>query len=917
MAHSCYVSQIGKIKDGLGADVWDELKKTTLGLFIKFTESGFIWAAQTVHFFLTNQLRVDNIHEMWCLIDRRPIRFSLYEFENITGLNCDMFDESDTGETDYKDFWNEMGVSMSVGPLFTELERVFEISKTWSLEKRMMVGRLCLLSVGVHGIHHGSRVPLSSAKRVLDPVAFEKYPWGRVAFDSLLRSVKIVKYDGDSNVIHGCVQTLLVWIYESVPGIGEACGFRKTNLTGVPLLDWRSSRKRFNFTAFIEKEKAAHGQVRVRHMIPVSEENMYPQWSDSAENHDTALDNLLKDIIHNRLQSHAWTHVAARRKRKQNQESSNEDGESKVIESTPTYDVSHKKQRTGKAHIKVDEEEKTSLLDIWNMLEKMNVTISDMDKNASSRLDGLEKKVTCLEASVKTRFEAVETDMRVLKESQPPVVSNEAATSNNNDEYEANSNQCSWIVEEKPGSVDGLPIQRVVKKTVNSVKNKEAATKVLTKKKVAKSDKKKTIVNVEKVEKPKPEMKKTVVKVEKVDSLKPLQKKSVAAPTTKTFDDDVVDVTDKVNADNLKMASSSEETFSNPTDQMANKATADALRALQEGLDNLDGITSKRRRVPQLAGSQKYPYVGNSTVKRIITDVPSSSSVPEHLQPVSDDQFDRLKDWLEPDFEKEGLNTNNFNARFYWQIMTPRNDWPTERYGWLKDYHMGAAMSLFRRKFNRDPSKYPNQRIAFLDQDLISTMLKDYKQFQPDYRCFKFREYYEDQVNGTAHCEAATNKKWFVDVDHLYAYLFVNGNHWVALDIDLTKKRVNVYDSIPSLTTDTEMAIQCMFVMTMIPAMLSSFIPSKQRRRSYSKLEWKRITKIPENLDPGDCAIYSIKYIECLALGKSFDGLCDENMQSLRTKLAVEMFEEIGENAGTLHSEVRCKAFKFPSLMDE
>ncbi|VYS62004.1 unnamed protein product [Arabidopsis thaliana] len=861
MAHSCYVSQIGKIKDGLGADVWDELKKTTLGLFIKFTESDFIWAAQTVHFFLTNQLRVDNMHEMWCLIDRRPIRFSLYEFENITGLNCDMFDESDTGETDYKDFWNEMGVAMSVGPLFTELERVFEISKTWSLEKRMMVGRLCLQYVGVHGIHHGSRVPLSSAKRVFDPVAFEKYPWGRVAFDSLLRSVKFVKYDGDSYVIQGCVQALLVWIYESVPGIGEACG------------------KRFNFTAFIEKEKAAHGQinlviicmyVRVSHMILVSEENMYPKWSDSAENHDTVLDNLLKDIIHN-----------PRHKRKQNQESSNEDGESKVMESTPADDVSHKKQRTGKAHIKVDEEEKTSLLDIWNMLEKMNVTISDMDKNASSRLDGLEKKVTCLEASVKTRFEAVETDMRVLKESQPLVVCNEAATSNNNDEYEANSNQCSWVVEEKPGSVDGLPIQRVVKKAVNSVKNKEAATKVVTKKKVAKSDKKKTIVNVEKVEKPKPEMKKTAVKVEKVDSPKPEKKKSVVAPTTKTFDDDVVDVTDKVNADNLKMASR---------------------------LDNLDGITSKRRRVPQLAGSQKYPSVGNSIVKRIITDVPSSSSVTEHLQPVSDDQFDRLKDWLEPDFEKEGLNTSNFNARFYWQIMTPRSDWSTEKYGWLKDYHMGAAMSLFRRRFNRDPSKYPNQRIAFLDQDLISTMLKDYKQFQPDYRCFKFREHYEDQVNGTAQCDAAKNKKWFVDVDHLYAYLFVNGNHWVALDIDLPKKRINVYDSIPSLTTDTEMAIQCMFVMTMIPAMLSSFIPSKQRRRSYSKLEWKRITKIPENLD----AVHRI-----LALGKSFDGLCDENMQSLWTKLAVEMFEELGKNAGTLHSEVRRKAFKFPSLMDD
>jgi len=53
-------------------------------------------------------------------------------------------------------------------------------------------------------------------------------------------------------------------------------------------------------------------------MIPVSKENMYPKWSDSAENKDMVLDNLLKDIIHNRLQPHAWTHVATRRKRKQN-----------------------------------------------------------------------------------------------------------------------------------------------------------------------------------------------------------------------------------------------------------------------------------------------------------------------------------------------------------------------------------------------------------------------------------------------------------------------------------------------------------------------------------------------------------------------------------------------------------------------
>jgi len=50
--------------------------------------------------------------------------------------------------------------------------------------------------------------------------------------------------------------------------------------------------------------------------------------------------------------------------------------------------------------------------------------------------------------------------------------------------------------------------------------------------------------------------------------------------------------------------------------------------------------------VTQLAGYQKPPYVGNSTVKRVITDVSSSSFIPEHLQPVSDEKFQSFMDWL-------------------------------------------------------------------------------------------------------------------------------------------------------------------------------------------------------------------------------------------------------------------------------
>lgn len=199
----------------------------------------------------------------------------------------------------------------------------------------------------------------------------------------------------------------------------------------------------------------------------------------------------------------------------------------------------------------------------------------------------------------------------------------------------------SWIVEEKPGSQDGMPVKRVVKKAVFTVK---------TKKKKA-GEVSEDLVLCEKKPPTKGLTRKKVTNVPNKGFKKPEQKK-IAAPkgvkkTMRTVEDDVEDVTDKVMADNLKMVSSSEETFSNPQDQMANKTLDAALTSILQGVQGLDGGITQGRRVPQLAGSQKFPYVGNSTVKRIITDAPPSSSLPEHLQPISDEKFESLTDWLE------------------------------------------------------------------------------------------------------------------------------------------------------------------------------------------------------------------------------------------------------------------------------
>ncbi|XP_019091484.1 PREDICTED: uncharacterized protein LOC104742095 [Camelina sativa] len=146
MNHNCFVSKIGILKEGLGVDVWDKLKESSLAVFINFAELEYTWVAQRVHFLLTHKLRINNFHEVWYLIDGRPIRFSLNEFAEITSLNFDAFDPLDNFDVDHHDFLKEMKIPTTMdGHMWSELLKVLDFSKTWHVDKRLMVGRLCLL----------------------------------------------------------------------------------------------------------------------------------------------------------------------------------------------------------------------------------------------------------------------------------------------------------------------------------------------------------------------------------------------------------------------------------------------------------------------------------------------------------------------------------------------------------------------------------------------------------------------------------------------------------------------------------------------------------------------------------------------------------------------------------------------------
>ena len=84
----------------------------------------------------------------------------------------------------------------------------------------------------------------------------------------------------------------------------------------------------------------------------------------------------------------------------------------------------------------------------------------------------------------------------------------------------------------------------------------------------------------------------------------------------------------------------------------------------------------------------------------------------------------------------------------------------------------------------------------------------------------------------------------------------------------------------------------------MLPVMLSELIPANLQAPSKKKFTFRRRSKryTPQNTHIGDCGVYSLKFMECLALGVTFEGINDNNIHGLRVKMAAEILDEGGNN---------------------
>ncbi|XP_048604688.1 uncharacterized protein LOC125582175 [Brassica napus] len=730
MNRSCYLSNIQTVREELGEDVWSELRESAIGVIVKLKELPYIWSAKVVHHFLANQLAIESSHEIWSLIDdSMPLGFSLYEFGEITGLNCDPFDKHDVWDVDHQEFWLEMNVSTTDGPKLLELQAILPICRNWPREKRVMIGLLCLLSIGIFGISSNSRIPLHCAKRVMDTAAFQRYPWGRIGFSSLVDSIKVLTYEAKKScTLHGCVHALLIWIYECVPGLGEIYGNRIDG-ADVPLLSWRGSRTRINFSDFCAQEKRKYAKVRVRHMIMKPVEDIYLKWDN--DKIYTDLDNMIKNILNGQLNEKFWDAVPTTKCHKR------KNGVAASVVPNQRPSTMRRKDKEP-----ADESEAS------DMAADHNVAISglaELVKILTAKMEGIDDSVAdkvtkaldaTIDSKVEARVRAYESDLRNQiakleaqindsKNNADVNIAPDVATSKAYEDEEdgACSNDLSWIVQKKINSQDGLPVDCVVKKEKKDKKTMDS-TQNLTTEVVIKTEKKVGIPLRR-------------VKQEKAFEIPQLNDESISSKDLENH----LQWEKSVNC----------------------RAVLEALAS------NLKEPT--RRRKPQLTKTQVWPFVGNSTVKRIISGEKVSKEPYDPLAKVEAEKLQKVLDFINSDLEEKEPGFGDESAGFFLKLLIPRDDWSTKDYGWLNDSHIAAAMLMFHRRSRQEQSPYSSSRIAFLSHWFVNSWVNDYKSWDQN---TELSEMYIKAFNGEHPADFVTGNKWIADVDDLFLCHHVN-----------------------------------------------------------------------------------------------------------------------------------------------
>jgi len=190
-----------------------------LGPVIKLGERSLKLSAKIVHAVLTKSIKTVKRHESWFHFGAQPMRFSIREFHMVTGLKCSGEAREPREETERFKWDFLKGRTHTVKDVEKQLRNTREDAsdERFCLAMLLLIESILLQKSLLDG---GTTFTLDYVKIAQDMDVLMTYPWGRTAYNLLLKSLQRAvdkSLDKNNYDLQGFPMAFLIWILESVP----------------------------------------------------------------------------------------------------------------------------------------------------------------------------------------------------------------------------------------------------------------------------------------------------------------------------------------------------------------------------------------------------------------------------------------------------------------------------------------------------------------------------------------------------------------------------------------------------------------------------------------------------------------------------------------------------------------------------
>ncbi|KAG2299176.1 hypothetical protein Bca52824_035648 [Brassica carinata] len=223
--NTCRRTLLDAVKTALKDEYEEVLKDHVFGSILAIIENQLIYSGKIIHSFICKHLRVSNLHELWFLFAKRPLRFSMKEFYAVTGLKFK--EESDVDFINWKNdkgFWATVLKTNWKINLYCVRDEPLKACNEWAYVDRVRLVYLCILQSFVMAKDWKVYIPHEYIRLVMDFEKWRMYPWGLRAYDELIASILRAREDlntKNSYVLDGFSYAFQIWIMEAVPDIGS------------------------------------------------------------------------------------------------------------------------------------------------------------------------------------------------------------------------------------------------------------------------------------------------------------------------------------------------------------------------------------------------------------------------------------------------------------------------------------------------------------------------------------------------------------------------------------------------------------------------------------------------------------------------------------------------------------------------